>query len=413
MNLSEPRRRASTAERETVSHSYTEPADARASEPVGLYGHVPFCTTKCGYCDFYSLPMAGRNPVPLVDALLRELQARAAPVADRLSTVFLGGGTPTLLPIRELQRLLEAINALLGGRSLDEFTVEANPATVDEAKIAVLVEAGVSRISFGAQSFHPDELAALERIHDPADTARSVALARRGGLCELNLDLMFGIPGQSLDSFDESLSRALDLGPDHLSVYGLTYEPGTPLKVQLDRGLITPCDEPLERDMYCHAIDRLTAAGFEHYEISNFARPNRRCRHNLAYWHNHPYVGIGPSAASFRNGERTRNVPNITRYLAMMRDGQSAVIETERLEPLAFAGETAMVTLRLIDGIDRRDFRETTGFDPFAIFAEPIQQHTAGGLIVVEGDRFRLTREGLLLADAVIADFLSPASAGT
>ena len=305
------------------------------------------------------------------------------------------------------------INALLCGRSLDEFTVEANPATVDEAKIAVLVEAGVSRISFGAQSFHPDELAALERIHDPADTARSVALARRGGLCELNLDLMFGIPGQSLDSFDESLSRALDLGPDHLSVYGLTYEPGTPLKVQLDRGLITPCDEPLERDMYCHAIDRLTAAGFEHYEISNFARPNRRCRHNLAYWHNHPYVGIGPSAASFRNGERTRNVPNITRYLAMMRDGQSAVIETERLEPLAFAGETAMVTLRLIDGIDRRDFRETTGFDPFAIFAEPIQQHTAGGLIVVEGDRFRLTREGLLLADAVIADFLSPASAGT
>ena len=377
-------------------------------DAIGLYIHTPFCTTKCGYCDFYSVPLAGRAVASLVEALLAELEYRVEAHADKLSTIFVGGGTPTVLPGEELRRLLGAVTAIAGRGRVEEFTVEANPATLDPAKAGLLAEAGVTRVSFGAQSFHSRELAVLERLHGPDDVPRSVEQARRAGLQQIYLDLIFGIPSQTLASWDESLRRALDLAPEHLALYGLTYEPGTALAALRERGRLTPCDEGLERDMYLHAIDRLTAAGFEHYEISNFARPGRRCRHNLACWHNRPYVGIGPSAAGFMNGRRTRNIPDVERYVMMVREQGHAEIESERLDPLAFAGETAMLWLRLIEGIERDAFRRTTGFDPFELFAEPLARHAAAGLLVVDGSRIRLTRDGLCVADSIIVDFIDP-----
>jgi oxygen-independent coproporphyrinogen-3 oxidase len=191
-------------------------------------------------------------------------------------------------------------------------------------------------------------------------------------------------------------------------LYGLTYEPGTALTAQYKRGQVQSCDEELERAMYNHAIDRLADAGFEHYEISNFARPGQRCRHNVAYWRNAEYVGFGPSAASFLDRRRLRNVANLTEYVRRMHTDGEAIDESERLEPLAFAGETAMLSLRMTDGIEAAGFASTTGYDPFVLFAEPIRRHTAAGLLATDNHRIRLTRAGLCVADAVMADFLDP-----
>ena len=241
----------------------------------GLYVHVPFCETKCGYCDFYSVPLRERPATPLVRCLVTELQKRVADCDANIRTVFIGGGTPTVLPMADFTLLFEAVREALSGNDVVEFTVEANPATLDHDKLAILTSAGMDRISMGAQSWHPAELAALERLHSPDDIAPGVELARAHGIERINLDVMFGIGGQTMASWSESLERTIDLGVDHISCYGLTYEPGTRLTAQYTAGKITPCDGGLEAEMYEYAIDRLSEAGFQQYEISNLAIPGQ------------------------------------------------------------------------------------------------------------------------------------------
>ncbi|MEP0845631.1 MAG: radical SAM family heme chaperone HemW [Phycisphaerae bacterium] len=378
------------------------------SQPVrSIYAHVPFCHTVCGYCDFYSIVYDRDAVHPLVDALCAELRAYADRLDTCAETLFVGGGTPTTLPPGELGRLLAALHDLTEPAAELEFTVEANPATVSERTAEALRSNGVNRISLGAQSFDSSELRVLERIHRPEQVQQTVQIARRAGIAQVNLDLIFAVPGQSLESWLANLRRAVDLGPDHLSCYALTYEEGTPLFDQLRAGQVRRADEALEAEMYEATIDTLAAAGFSQYEISNFARPGCECRHNLTYWHNRPYLGVGPSASGFVDNVRYKNVPDAAQYAAVVRVGRSPRVFEERRSLDQQARETAMLELRLRSGLDRAAFRERYGRDALEFFREAVETHRADGLLEVDEGRIALTRAGLLVADTVIADFVS------
>ncbi len=375
--------------------------------PCALYVHVPFCETKCGYCDFYSVALKDRDPGPLVARLLRELNGRveeAHATGYFVQTVFFGGGTPTLLPYGQLRELLKTVNKLVAADAIEEFTVEANPATVDDAKAALLAEHGVTRVSMGAQSFIPAELAALERLHKPEDIAPSVATLRRHGLDNINLDLIFGIPGQTPASWAESLRIAVDLAPQHIACYGLTYEPGTRLTAQRRAGHVTACNEDTESELYLHALDTLSAAGFCQYETSNYARPGRECRHNLLYWRNRPYIGVGPSAAGCMLGRRHKNVADIASYIRQMDERGRAEMESEAVTPEMLMLELPMMQLRLVEGLSIGDFVAQAGVDPREVFHEPLERFVASGLVNVSETHIRLTREGRLLSDAILRE---------
>lgn len=374
--------------------------------PRSLYVHVPFCHTICGYCDFYSEVFERDRAGPLVDALLAETLRRAAPFGAGFETCFVGGGTPTTLPPDDLHRLLSSLARHLDPRAQPEFTVEANPATVTPEVAAVLAACGVNRISIGAQSFDPSELRVLERIHRVPQVAETVENARRAGIDNVNLDLIFGVPGQTLGHWVASLRQAIRLRPSHLSCYGLTYERGTPLFAQREAGRVRPVSTETEAEMYEATIDLLATAGFEHYEISNFARPGARCRHNLTYWNNLPHVAIGPSAAGLLDEQRYRNVPDTAEYVRAVAAGRDPASERERLDAGARTRETAVLGLRLVDGLERAAFRERFGSDPCDLFADAIARHTADGLMVADEQAVRLTRRGLLVADAILVDFV-------
>lgn len=394
------------------------------SLPCGLYVHVPFCETKCGYCDFFSVALKGRNPAPLVGRLIRELEWRTGGVSG-ISTIFIGGGTPTLLPFDLLETLLTAIGNQVRVEDLEEFTVEANPATVDDAKAKLLVNCGVSRVSMGAQSFHVAELATLERLHSPDDIAPSVATLRRSGVGQINLDLIFGVPGQTMASWLESLRRAIELGPDHIACYGLTYEPATRLTAQKNTNRLTPCDEDLEAEMFLATMDTLAAAGYAQYEISNYAKPGCQSRHNLVYWRNEPYIGVGPSAAGCVpvNGfpivdcrlsieqpgtndvsRRHKNVADIAGYVRMMDEHGHAEAEWEIIQGETLMLEMILMQLRLNKGLSVPDFLRRTGYDPRVIFGEALQCFQGSELLTVSNERIALTKAGLLQANYVISE---------
>jgi len=324
--------------------------------------------------------------------------------SDNIRTVFCGGGTPTILPLGQLAALLQAITELVRLDRLFEFTVEANPATVDDPKAEILVEHGVTRVSMGAQSFVPAELAALERLHSPDDITPSVQTCRRNGVARINLDLIFGIPGQTLDSWSYSLKRALDLGVDHIACYGLTYEAGTPLTAQKRRGRVIPCDEGLEADMYLLAIDALAAAGYEQYEISNFARPGCASRHNLIYWRNEPYIGVGPSACGCIDGRRYKNIADIAGYVRLMDAQGHAEVESELLDTPTLMTEMILMQLRLNEGLSITAFHHRTGVDPRVLFGETLARLTEARLVSVSDSHIALTREGRLMADPIMAE---------
>jgi len=389
-----------------------------------LYVHVPFCHTICGYCDFYSVVYDRGRITPLVGALLCELDQCGRRYAPALRTIYVGGGTPTTLPPNELSRLLTAVRSdvefagpisdrpaesavgSVADRTCCEFTVEANPATVTPEIADVLMGCAVTRVSIGAQSFHPSELRVLDRLHAPPQVGQTVAICRRAGIPQVNLDLIFAIPGQTLESWLANLRQAVELGPDHLSCYGLTYEHGTPLYERLQRGQVRQADSELEAEMYEATIDTLAAAGYRQYEISNFAKPGCECRHNLVYWRNEQYLGVGPSAAGYVDAVRYRNVPDVAAYVHAVSAGRSPRVEEERRSLDQQARETAMLSLRLTDGLDRRTFAARFGRDATELFADAVRRHVSLGLLEVSDGAIRLTRRGLLLADSVISDFL-------
>jgi len=387
----------------------TDPTNSDIAPEVvnhcGLYAHVPFCETKCGYCDFYSVPTHNRRTAPLVAALQRELTHRLSQPPYPVRTVFCGGGTPTILPTDELRSLLSCIGGLVPLGTLAEFTVEANPATVDEEKANVLSEAGVTRVSMGAQSFFTEELATLERLHTPDDIAPSVATLRRAGIAQINVDLIFGIPGQTVQTWRESLTRAIALDPDHIACYGLTYEPGTRLTAMRDHGRMTPCGESLEVDLYETTTEQLAKAGLAQYETSNFAKPGCESQHNLIYWRNEPYVGVGPSGTGCVHGRRYKNVADVNAYVRRIQAEGTAEASTEIITREMLMHEMLMMQLRLLEGLSVADFMKRTGANPWELFRIIIKRLATQGLIAVSDTHIALTPRGRLLSDAVITEF--------
>lgn len=369
--------------------------------PRAAYIHVPFCAHHCGYCDF--AVAAGQDH--LIDRYLDALAAELALLGEPqpVQTLFIGGGTPTHLGSRQLERLLAEVTRWLPGAA--EFTVEANPDDIDATKVSVLADNGVNRVSLGAQSFQSHLLRVLERRHNPAQVPQAVEQVKRR-IAQVSLDLIFGVPSQTLAEWDTDLRQALALEPDHLSTYGLTYEKGTRLWKQWQRQEVRPLDEETELALYTHAMDILEGAGFEHYEISNFARPGRRCRHNQVYWANEAYFGFGVGAARYVAGRRELNTRDLQQYIRRALAGESVTFQTEMLPPEERARETLALQLRRAQGIDRRAFREQTGFDLDDLAGAALGRHTALGLLQDDGVRVRLTRPGKCVADAVIRDLL-------
>src|SRR5262245_37985478 len=367
--------------------------------PRAAYIHVPFCAHHCGYCDF-AVTTGQDHLIDLYTEEVSEELARLETPAP-VDTIFLGGGTPTYLSADQLRRLLVAIARWLPLRSGGEFSAEATPESLTRARVAVLADHGVNRISLGVQTFSPDLLARLDRIHSAEHVGPALDEVRRR-IDNVSLDFIFGVPGQTTMDWETDLSAGLAFTPDHVSTYGLTYERGTPLWKQRERGQVRPVPEDDELAMYERAIDRLSAAGFEQYEVSNFARPGRRCRHNETYWANEAYFGFGTGATRYVLGWRETNCRNTTDYVRRVLAGAPATFQSEQLPPEEAARETAAVQLRRAAGVGRARFREQTGYDFDILTAARAAAFAAEGLLTDDGTAVRLTRRGVCVADALV-----------
>jgi len=399
------------------------------AEALGLYVHIPFCVRRCPYCDFNTSAGLDDRQAAYVTAVCREMRDWSARIGDRVvETVYLGGGTPTVLPVPLLERLLTAVRR--GFRLVPdvEITCEANPGTVDRDRFAALRHLGVNRLSLGVQSFDDGELRFLGRIHDVADVTVALAAARRGGFENVSLDLMFGLPGQAASTWRHSLEQALACGPEHLSLYSLTVEPGTPFFDQVARGAMPPPDDDAAADLYELAMERLSAAGYLHYEVSNWARraagddvdgpaaPTRACRHNLRYWRNGDYLGVGAGAhghlgATGPSGtpreRRWANVRSIDEYVRRAGSGEGVEDFAEEPDPAQAMGETMMLGLRLLrEGVTHGRFHTRHGRMLTAVFADELAELADWDLVTLDDGGVRLTRRGLMLGNQVFARFL-------
>jgi len=390
-----------------------------------LYIHVPFCFHKCHYCDFYSFVDTQDRQSLFVDRLELELRRLAEHAGSpgiptpQLDTLFVGGGTPSLLRPELWERLLLTLNHLFqtharGRSGAMEFTIECNPETITPELMALYASGGVNRVSIGAQSFNETHLKTLERWHDPANVVRAIELARDAGIARRSIDLIFGIPGQTLDDWNADLDRALTLaispGLDHLSCYALTYEPNTAMTARLKRGEFTPIPDELETRMYEHTVTRLAEAGFARYEVSNFARSDASaCQHNLAYWRHHQWLAAGPSASAYIAGHRWKNVPRLTDWLdgIQLNDGYSPMVDHEPPDDLRLLAERLMTGLRLAEGIDAQDIlTHARRHDCEQAVMKRARVHADTGALAITDSRWALTDRGLLCADAIASDFM-------
>lgn len=372
-------------------------------DPRTAYIHVPFCAHHCGYCDFAVSTGQDHLIDHYLDALSLELATLHEP--RPVESMFIGGGTPTHLNADQLRRLLEMIHQWLLLPSGHEFSIESTPDSIDNDKATILKGHGITRVSIGVQSFRPQSLIALDRRHTPEQIPHAVAAVKRNQLA-LSLDLIFAAPGSTLDMWSADLDAAIAFEPNHLSTYGLTYEKGTPLWKERRAGAVRPVPEDDELAMYELAIDRLNSSGFEHYEVSNFARPGFRCHNNERYWANEAYYGFGVGAARYVGGVRELNTRDTRLYIRKMLAGESPTIQTEQLGPHDRALETIGTQLRRAEGIGRVRFREQTGLDLDHLVGERLAPLVKNGLLLDNSAAVRLTRRGLCVADAVIEDLM-------
>lgn len=385
--------------------SHREAYASRSPLVRSAYIHVPFCRHHCGYCNFTLV--AGRDDLTAayLEALAKELSWLQEP--HEVDTLFFGGGTPTHLPPAELRQLLDLAKRWFPLAPNYELSVEANPIDLDEARCDVLCQKGVTRISLGMQSFRAEKLQVLERDHRQPEVIAAYENARKFAQ-SVSLDLIFAAPGETLRQWEEDLTAAIALQPDHISTYGLTFERGTSFWGRLNRGELSRAEEDTEGQMYELAIDLLTAAGFEHYEVSNFARPDHRCRHNEAYWTGLPYFAAGPGAARYVDGQREMNHRSTTTYIQRVLAGHSPVAESEELAPEDHARERLVFALRRLQGISLSEFERETGYSVDSLVKLPLQKFLAQGLFAHTADNLRLTRRGLLVSDALWPEFLAP-----
>lgn len=385
---------------------------------LALYLHIPFCTSKCGYCDFNSYEGLEHLEPDYTPALVREM-ALWAPAARRfrVDTIFFGGGTPSLTSIDDMRTLAEALRDQFDIAPDVEWSLEANPTELSREHLEGLRSIGVNRLSMGVQSMHPDELELLERQHSPERVAQAVGDARAAGFENMNLDLIFGLIGQPLERWQETLERVLEFNPEHLSCYALTVEPGTALYYRVSKGILPEPDPDVAADQYEWTRARMAQAGYEQYEISNWAKPGRTCRHNLVYWHAQPYLGMGAGAHSFFVGRRLANVDAPNRYVEAVNESFEERMATGRAELRQVAGgeipddatlraDAMILGLRLLEGVSTAEFAARFGMTPEQAFPEAIVRHEGFGLIERAEGRLRLTERGLLLANEIFIDLL-------
>ncbi len=390
-------------------------ADPSVPRIASLYLHVPFCAQKCAYCAFYSEASSGELISRYVSALARELEIVADDLKPR--TIFFGGGTPSILNLRQWEQILRAMGKLnlLGA---DEFTVECNPATVSADKAKLFRDFGINRISMGVQSLDEKLLDRLGRIHSREMVFKSFDILRKAGFENLNLDLMFAIPTQTMEIWRATLNEAMAMQSEHLSSYEVIYEDDTPLYEQLQAGEFS-VDENLACEMYEELIVRATAAGFRQYEIANFARdaksinpsihqsiPSLACQHNVNYWRGGSFYGLGPSATGYVRGVRTKNWSNTQLYCDQLEKGKRAIESSEELPPLRRAGEIAAFGLRMNAGWPFEEFQRTTNFDLRNEWSSEMDQLSERGWAWRDAEKFQLTPQGLRFADAAAELFL-------
>jgi oxygen-independent coproporphyrinogen III oxidase len=378
---------------------------------AGIYLHVPFCRVRCPYCDFNTYAGLNDRIPAYVDALCADLrrQLRAWPEPFEAETVYFGGGTPSLLPPEAVGRLLAIVRDEAEVATM-EVTLESNPGTVDAARIGAFLEAGVNRLTLGAQTFQPEHLARLGRIHTVDETREAIAAARDAGVENLNLDLMFALPDQGMDAWRADLDEAMEHAPEHLSLYNLTIEPRTPFAQQEARGRLTQPDEDTQRAMHELAWEATEAAGLVRYEVSNFARPGRECRHNRIYWTGAPWLAIGAGAHGYRpprdgdEGRRWWVVKGIGEYVARVEAGRSTEEGHELLDRHDAMTEALLLGLRLREGVDRRAFGDRFGIDLAAAIAPALARAEEKGFVAVKPDRIVATEAGEIILDFVIRD---------
>lgn len=359
-----------------------------ASQRIAIYIHIPFCRRKCGYCDFYSLPYAEAPAKAFLEALEREMEDYQG---IKGKTLYLGGGTPTILPPSYLKEIISTARDIFLLPEDAEVTVEGNPESLSEEVLEALRSVGVNRLSIGIQSFKEEILRFLGRAHTAEEGRRAVKRAREFGFGNLNIDLIYGIPGQTVEDWQTTLEEAVSLQPTHISCYALTFEEGTPLGKALEEGKVEALDDDVVGEMYDVAVDRLERAGYIHYEISNFAIPGYQCKHNLSYWRAEPYLGLGPSAVSYLPPNRFRNPP-LEDYIK----GEEPKIE-EVVKGKERSKEKLLLGLRLEEGVEvRGKLRE----------ARIVKELASEGYLKIEGRRIKLTRKGMLVYNSILGILL-------
>lgn len=378
----------------------------RHPTPQSAYIHIPFCAAKCGYCDFNSY--AGKMGLAerYVNALVKQIKTRPD-TRQPLETIYFGGGTPSILSAPQLERILQAIVETFGLQENAEVTLEANPESALPGKLSRLRACGFNRISIGAQSFDDRLLVELGRVHTHEKFLQALASAREAGFENISFDLMFALPGQTLENVRETMARAAGLGADHISAYCLTLEEGTAFFDLSTDGMLDTPDEDLQAEMFLEARRTLTEAGYEHYEISNYALAGKRCRHNMAYWQNLPYWGFGTGAVEYVNGNRTKWESNPESYVLQMETlGRPDAAYSERLEGEELLGETAMLALRTRDGMSLNELSSRFGSDVEQIYRTELARLDEAGIVERVDSHVRLTERGLLVANEALSLFL-------
>ncbi len=376
-----------------------------------VYIHIPFCTNKCFYCDFNSYVLKDQPVMDYLRALDKEMELTVqANPPGRIKSIFVGGGTPTVLKPNEMEYFLQSVKRHFPEWSDDiEFSMEANPGTTDLEKLSVMREGGVNRISFGVQAFQNSLLTGIGRIHDTDDVYRSLENARRAGFDNMSIDLMFGLPNQTLDMLAESVDKALELGLPHYSIYSLKVEENTLFHTMYQRNQLPLPDEEDELNMYLLLMERMQAAGYKQYEISNFAKPGFESRHNMTYWRNEDYYGLGAGAHGYIGRQRHVNIKGVNPYNEAAKQG------LPRLESFEVSREEAMedflmVGLRVLDGVSRSRFRQQFGISMEEVFAGPLNKMVGAGLLDSTDDGYKLSSKGILFGNDVFAEFIGSLS---
>ncbi len=386
-------------------------APAPQNDPIGIYIHIPYCARICPYCDFNVYARKQSQFGDYVDALLAEIDLVAEQQGHRsVATVFIGGGTPSILPANDHQRIMDRLNSRFLIHDDAEITMEANPEGLEAEYLRTIRSTGINRLSIGVQTQRKHGLKVLGRAHKPETPVSGIAAARDAGFDNLSLDFIFGWPEQTLEDWEQDLEFILQTNPEHASMYSLIIEPNTPYQTAVNRGILVPVDDDAVSEMYQRTVERMAAAGWDHYEISNWARtPELRSRHNMIYWRNAEYIALGAGAHGHLDGQRYHNVLLPETYIETVMSGRLPIVESETIDEATAIAETMMLGLRLIrDGVSDAAFLDRHGRSIRSVYGATIDYLESIGMVEWSGDALRLTNAGLLIANEVAERFLDP-----